>query len=60
MDNKPVILVVEDEFTSRKLLMNLLAAYGEVDIAVNGQEAIDAARRALAYPLRGRFSSILP
>ncbi|WP_243361112.1 response regulator [Fundidesulfovibrio terrae] len=40
-------LVVEDDFASRKLLQKILAPYGEVDIAVNGVEAIDAFSRAL-------------
>jgi len=40
-------LVVEDDFASRKLLQKILAPYGEVDIAVNGVEAIDAYSRAL-------------
>ena len=36
------ILVVEDDFVSRKLLQKLLGHYGECDIAVDGKEAIDA------------------
>jgi len=40
-------LVVEDDFASRKLLQKILAPYGEVDIAVNGLEAIEAFSRAL-------------
>lgn len=36
------ILIVEDDFISRKLLQRLLGHYGECDIAVNGQEAIEA------------------
>ncbi len=35
------ILIVEDDFTSRKLLQRLLSQYGECDIAVNGEEAVD-------------------
>ncbi len=35
-------LVVEDEFVNRLYLQKLLAKYGECDIAVDGQEAIDA------------------
>lgn len=34
------ILIVEDDFTSRKLLADLLASYGECDVAVDGREAI--------------------
>jgi two-component system chemotaxis response regulator CheY len=40
-------LVVEDDFTSRKLLQRILSPYGEVDVAVNGQEAVDAFETAL-------------
>lgn len=39
-------LIVEDEFTSRLLLQNFLAIFGECHIAVNGQEAVDAVRLA--------------
>lgn len=41
------VLIVEDDFTSRKLLQMILAPYGECDIAVNGEECIDAFRMAL-------------
>ncbi|MGD0095558.1 MAG: response regulator [Terracidiphilus sp.] len=40
-------LVVEDEFTSRILMQNLLARYGECHIAVDGEEAVEAFRLAL-------------
>lgn len=36
------ILIVEDDFTSRKLLLALLSSYGECDVAVNGEEALVA------------------
>jgi len=36
------VLVVEDDFVSRKLLQKLLGHYGECDIAVNGKEAVNA------------------
>ncbi len=36
------ILVVEDDFTSWKLMQHLLRSYGECDIAVNGREALEA------------------
>lgn len=36
------VLVVEDDFTSRKILQKILAPYGEIDIAVNGLEAVQA------------------
>lgn len=41
-------LIVEDEFTSRKILSTLLAPYGEVHVAVNGMEAIAAFQIAYA------------
>lgn len=36
------ILIVEDDFVTRKILKNFLKEYGEVDIAVDGEEAIEA------------------
>lgn len=41
------ILIVEDDFISRKLLQKTLSHYGECDIAVDGKEAIDAVSLAL-------------
>lgn len=41
-------LVVEDDFTSRRLMQKLLSPYGESDIAVNGLEAVAAFKAALA------------
>ena len=41
-------LVVEDDFTSRLLLQELLKGYGEVHVAVNGKEAVAAVEKALA------------
>ena len=41
------VLVVEDDFTSRKILQKILGPYGEVDIAVNGLEAIQAFNQSL-------------
>lgn len=40
-------LVVEDDFTSRRLLQRFLSQYGECDVAVNGNEAVSAFRRAM-------------
>ncbi|WP_319467206.1 response regulator [uncultured Pseudodesulfovibrio sp.] len=42
------ILIVEDEFTSRKLLTALLTDFGECDTAVDGVECVDAFRVALS------------
>ena len=36
------ILIVEDEFTSRLLLNEILKPYGAVHIAINGREAVEA------------------
>lgn len=35
-------LIVEDDFTSRKVLLKFLEPYGECDIAVDGKEALEA------------------
>jgi two-component system chemotaxis response regulator CheY len=42
------ILVVEDDFISRRLLCRYLEPYGECDVAINGNEALAAVRQALA------------
>ena len=40
-------LIVEDDFTSRLLLQEILKSFGPLHIAVNGQEAVDAVKIAL-------------
>ena len=40
-------LIVEDDFISRLYLQEILKPYGAVHIAVNGKEAVEAARAAL-------------
>jgi len=40
-------LIVEDDFTSRLLLQELLKGYGPSHVAVNGKEAVEATRLAL-------------
>ena len=40
-------LIVEDDFTSRKLLQMILSPHAECDIAVNGDECVQAFRQAL-------------
>jgi two-component system chemotaxis response regulator CheY len=40
-------LIVEDDFTSRVLLQEILKGYGTLHIAVNGKEAIDAVHMAV-------------
>ncbi len=42
------ILVVEDDFISRRLLCRYLEPFGECDIAVNGEEAVEAVKQAIA------------
>jgi two-component system chemotaxis response regulator CheY len=41
-------LIVEDEFTSRMQIKYFLEEYGSVDVAVNGTEAVEAYKMALA------------
>jgi len=41
------ILVVEDDYISRRLLCRYLEPYGECEEAVNGHEAIEAIGRAI-------------
>ena len=41
------ILIVEDDFASRKMLQKYLSPYGECDVVVDGQEALDAFSLAL-------------
>ncbi|MCP4291197.1 MAG: response regulator [bacterium] len=38
------ILVVEDDFISRRLLCRYLEPFGDCDVAVNGEEAVDAVK----------------
>ena len=40
-------LIVEDDFTSRFLLQELLAPHGQCHVAVNGREAVSAFRIAV-------------
>ena len=41
------ILLVEDDFFGRKMLLALLEPHGDVDVAVNGIEALQAFQEAL-------------
>jgi two-component system chemotaxis response regulator CheY len=41
------ILIVEDDFYTRRLLQRILSPFGECDIAVNGEEALEAYRNSL-------------
>jgi two-component system chemotaxis response regulator CheY len=40
-------LIVEDDFTSRLLLQEILKNFGHIDMAVNGVQAVDAMSNAL-------------
>jgi two-component system chemotaxis response regulator CheY len=42
------ILVVEDDFLSRSLLSKIVTEYGEIEVAVDGVEAVNAVKRAYA------------
>lgn len=41
------ILIAEDDFASRKFMLRFLSKYGECDITVDGEEAIEAFSMAL-------------
>jgi two-component system chemotaxis response regulator CheY len=40
------VLIVEDDFASRRILQTFLNSYGECHVAVNGVEAIEAFQQA--------------
>jgi two-component system chemotaxis response regulator CheY len=40
------MLVVEDDFGSRRVMQKLLEPYGDVDVVVDGEEAVDAFKLA--------------
>lgn len=41
------ILIAEDDFASRKFMLRFLSKYGEVDVTVDGMEALEAYTMAL-------------
>ena len=41
------ILIVEDDFTSRRVLSHILESFGVCDVAVDGEEAVEAFRLGL-------------
>lgn len=41
------ILIVEDDLTSRMLLLEFLRVYGQAHVAINGEEAVEAVRISL-------------
>ncbi|HHV11189.1 MAG TPA: response regulator [Clostridiales bacterium] len=41
------ILIAEDDFASRKFMLRFLSKYGECDVTVDGEEAIEAFSMAL-------------
>ena len=40
-------LIVDDDFDSRRLMQRILYPFGFCDVAVDGEEAVEAVRRAL-------------
>ncbi len=40
-------LIVDDDFDSRRLIQKILYPYGYCDVAVDGEEAVEAFRRSL-------------
>ena len=42
-------LIVEDEFTSRRILQRLLNQYGSCDVAISGDEAVVAFQESLEH-----------
>ena len=49
-------LIVEDDLKSRHILKELLSSFGDCDVAVNGQEAVDSFR--LAHELKRPYDVI--
>jgi len=44
---KPIrMLIVEDEFLSRKLVIHYIQRFGNFDVAVDGEEAVEAVKAA--------------
>ena len=41
------VLIVEDDFACRKIMLKFLSKYGECDITVDGMEAVDAFTMAI-------------
>ncbi|MDD3172380.1 MAG: response regulator [Herbinix sp.] len=41
------VLIAEDDFASRKFMMRFLSKYGECDVTVDGNEAVEAFKMAL-------------
>jgi two-component system chemotaxis response regulator CheY len=41
------ILIVEDDYASRKFMMNFMTAYGECDVTADGMEAMEAYMMAM-------------
>jgi len=48
------ILVVEDDFASRRLMERMLGEYGRVEIAADGEEAVEAFTQAFAETAQDR------
>jgi two-component system chemotaxis response regulator CheY len=46
-EDKVRILIAEDDFASRKFMQKYLSTYGDCDITIDGEEAIEAFKMAL-------------
>ena len=47
MDKEKIkVLIVDDDFITRRILKSIFTPYGDCDIAINGEEAIQAFRLA--------------
>ena len=47
MEHRMRVLIAEDDFTSRKFMLRFLSKYGECDVTVDGNEAVEAFSMAL-------------
>ena len=57
MANKIKILVVEDEFISRTLLMEMLSPFGDCEAVTNGREAVDVLEKSYSS-LENRYDLV--
>lgn len=51
------ILIADDQFLNRKILMKMLEKYASMDVAANGQEALEAVK--LAYEENEPYDLVL-
>ena len=50
------ILIVDDDFVCRNLLLAMVKDYSECDVAINGKEAISAVKNSIKNTLQSHFS----